>query len=97
MNAQARDQLLQRIAAEHLFVETLKVVLRGLLDVPHITLIASAAPVVIGTVFPPVEDGFVLPLVVGAAKRERVLRPDDEGGPFTTSGAKRSLQGIEFT
>lgn len=73
------------------------VVLRRFLNVPHVTLIASTAPVVIDTVFPAIKKGFVLALVVGAAKGEGVLGPDDECGPFATCSTKRSWQGIEFT
>ena len=57
-------------------------VLLRLFDKPHVALVARAAPEVIRALLPAVEDGFVLALVVGAAKRERILRPYDKGRPF---------------
>ena len=74
----------------------MQIVFVRLLDVPHITLVACTAPVVLSTVFPAVEDGLVLALVIRAAHGEGVLGPDDEGGPLAPCGAKRCLQGIEF-
>jgi len=56
-----------------------QIVLLRLFDVPDVALIAVAAPVALRTLGPTVEDGLVLALVVGAAQRESVLRPDDEG------------------
>ena len=60
----------------------MQIVPRRLVEEPDIALFAGATPVVIGALFPAVQDRFVLTLVIGAPERERVLRPDDEGGPL---------------
>jgi hypothetical protein len=41
-----------------------------LVEKPQISLIAASAPIVLGSLAPAVQDGFVLALVVGTPKRE---------------------------
>ena len=78
------------------FHRRVQIVLRGLVEEPDIALVAIATPVVIGTLLPAVEDRFVLALVVRAAEREGVLRPDHEGRPLATSLAEGRLQRVEL-
>ena len=63
-----------------------------LVDEPHVTLIAGAAPEVLAAVLPAVEDRFVLALVICSAQGEGVLRPDDECRPFAAGRLKGPLQ-----
>ena len=74
----------------------MQIVLVRLVDQPDIALITRAAPVVISAFLPAVEDGFVLPLVIGTAERECVLGPDHKGRPFAAGLTKRLLQRVEF-
>ena len=60
----------------------MQIVLLGFLDLPHIALIAGAAPVVIGAIAPAIENRLVLTLVIGASQGEGILGPDDEGRPL---------------
>ena len=48
----------------------MQIVLVRLVDQPDIALIARTAPVVVSAFLPAVEDGFVLPLIIGAPERE---------------------------
>ena len=57
----------------------MKIVLVWFVKKPDITLIARTTPEVITAVFPAIENGFILALVVGAAEGECVFGPDDEG------------------
>src|SRR3546814_13592894 len=61
---------------------------------PYTTLFRS--PVAVLTFGPTIQDGLVLALVVGAAERECVLGPDDEGGPLATGGAESLLPRVQF-
>ena len=54
------------------------------------------ASVVLATLAPAIEDRLELALVVSSAEGEGVLRPDDEGRPFPTGGAKRGPQPIQL-
>ena len=74
----------------------MQIVLVGLIDEPDIALVARAAPIMVRTVLPAIEDRFVLALVVSAPEREGVLGPDHEGGPFAPGLAERFLERIEF-
>jgi hypothetical protein len=60
----------------------------GLVDEPHVALIARPAPVVLAAVLPAIEDRFVLALVIGTAQCEGILGPDDEGRPFAAGGGE---------
>ena len=56
-----------------------------LVDEPDITLIACAAPEMVGALFPAIEDGLVLALIIGASERERVLgRVDKEDSQISS-------------
>ncbi len=71
-------------------------VLCRLVEKPDISLIAVAAPVVVGTLFPAIEDRLVVALVIGPPKREGVLRLDYEGRPLATGLAEGLLQRVEL-
>src|ERR1017187_4821063 len=64
----------------------------GLLDEPHVALVAGAAPEVVRALTPAVEDRLVLPLVVRPPHRERVLRPDYGRAPVAARLAEDALQ-----
>src|SRR5690606_20578137 len=81
-----RDRLHRRV----------QIILRGLVEVPDVALIAVAAPIVIGALFPSIEDWLVLALIVGAAEREGVLSPDHERRPLAPGLAERILQSVEL-
>ena len=72
----------------------MQVVDPGLVVVPDVGLITVTAPEVISPLFPAIQDGFVLALIVSATEREGVLRPNDECGPFATSINPSLLQGV---
>ena len=74
----------------------MQVVLHRLIDEPDIALIPGAAPVVVAPFLPAVEDGLVLPLVVGPAEGERVLGPHDERGPLAARGREGPLQRVQL-
>src|SRR5918996_4810584 len=74
----------------------MKIVPGWLVEEPDVTLIPGPAPVVVGTVLPAVQDRLVLALVVGAPKREGVLRPDDERRPPTAGGPESPLQRVQL-
>jgi hypothetical protein len=74
----------------------MKVVLDRLVEEPHVALISGSAPVVIVTFAPAIENRFVLPLVIGAAEGEGVLRPDYEGAPLPAGRSERRLQRVEL-
>src|SRR5690348_1233539 len=74
----------------------MQIVFYGLIDKPDVALIAGAAPVMVGALFPAVEDRLVLALVVGTAEREGVLGPDDKRGPLAARLLERLLQPVEL-
>jgi hypothetical protein len=74
----------------------MQIVARGLVDKPDIPLIARPAPVMIVAVTPAVQDRLVLPLVVGPAERERMLRPDHERAPLAAGRRERTLQRMQL-
>ena len=74
----------------------MQIVLVGLIDEPDIALVARAAPIMLRTVLPAIEDRFVLPLVISAPEREGILGPDHEGRPFAPGLAERFLQRVEL-
>jgi hypothetical protein len=45
---------------------------------PDIALVSGAAPIVVAAVLPAIQDSLILTLIVSAAQREGVLRPDHE-------------------
>ncbi len=74
----------------------MQVVFDRFVEEPHIPLVPGAAPEVVGSFRPAIEDGLILALVVGPAESESILRPDDEGGPFAAGLSEGLLQRIQF-
>lgn len=68
----------------------------GLVYEPNITLIPRAAPEMIGAFAPAVEHRFILPLVIGAAEREAVLRPNHECRSVATGCSEGLLQRVKL-
>ena len=68
----------------HRFHGGVQVVEMRLVEAPYVALIARTAPIPAGALLPAVQDGFKLPLVVGAPQREAILGPDQESGPMST-------------
>src|SRR5205823_3475381 len=61
-----------------------------------VALIASAAPVVFAAFMPSIKDGLELPLVIGAAQRERVLSPDEKRGPVSAGFRKGTVESVQL-
>ena len=74
----------------------MQIVLNRLVEEPDIALVTGSAPVVVITLLPAVENGFVLALVIGTSESEGVLGPDQEGRPLTARFPESALQGIEL-
>jgi hypothetical protein len=73
--ARVANRLLDQLQRLHRRVQ---VVDEGLLDEPHVALVAGAAPTVVRTFLLAVKNRHVLPLVIRPPHREHVLGPDEE-------------------
>src|SRR5262249_3823722 len=65
-------------------------------DEPDVTLILRAAPVVVRAFTPPVQDGFILALIVCPSQREMAFGPDHEGGPVAAGVGERTVEGMQL-
>jgi hypothetical protein len=63
---------------------------------PHISLIADSAPVVLGALPPAIENGLVLPLIIGSAECKVILRLDHEGRPVTAGFHEGLVKRVQF-
>ena len=63
---------------------------------PDICLVSVAAPEVIGSLLPAVQDRFVLTLVIRSAQREGVLGPNHESRPLAARIQPGFLQGVQL-